>query len=549
MTDILRNVFRPSLAGLGFLLLFATAGNSQPGDAAPKFDRADVHVSPPNTMPEMRARWTRGRYELRNATMADLIRTAWNVDADKVVGGPDWLEIDHFDVIATAPPGATPQTLRLMLRDLLSNRFHLVAHNDTRGLPAFALTAGAKPLLQPADGSEKSACEFRKSAKSVPQRGPSEPVVLECRNVTMAALANTLPGIREASGYLFNYPVVDRSGLKGAWNFNLEWTPRMARLFRPAAGEPISLFEAFEKPLGLKLVLIEMSFPVVVVDSVHEKPTANLQELTEKLPDRLEFEVAGIKPEPDYQRGSSVSVELGGSVRIDMTLKGLIQEAWEDFARSDRIVGATAAMDTTPFAVIAKAPVPDDAVAGWNGPVWNGLDIDTMRKMLRTLLQDRFQLETHYEDRPVNGYELIAAKPKLHRADPANRAGCKEGPGADRKDPRLTNPVASRLVTCRNMTLTQFAAQLNNELFGFPPVVDSTGIAGRYDFTINFSPASALQNGPPPGAGGDAGAAEPNGAISLAEALSGQLGLKLQTRKVMAPVLVIDHVNTTPTGN
>jgi bla regulator protein BlaR1 len=212
-------------------------------------------------------------------------------------------------------------------------------------------------------------------------------------------------------------------------------------------------------------------------------------------------------------------------------------------------VGATAAMDALPFAVIAKAPVPDDAVAGWNGAVWNGLDIDTMRKMLRTLLQERFHLETHYEDRPVTGYELLATKPKLHRADPANRAGCKEGPGTDRKDPRLTNPAASRLVTCRNMTLTQFAAQLNNELFGMPPVVDSTGLVGRYDFTINFSPSSALPNGPAPGAPGDAAAAEPNGAISLAEALSGQLGLKLQSRKVMAPVLVIDHVNTAPTGN
>jgi uncharacterized protein (TIGR03435 family) len=76
-------------------------------------------------------------------------------------------------------------------------------------------------------------------------------------------------------------------------------------------------------------------------------------------------------------------------------------------------------------------------------------------------------------------------------------------------------------------------------------VVDSTGIPGRFDFTINFSPPGALQNGAAP----DASAAEPNGAISLAEALNGQLGLKLQSRKVMAPVLVIDHVNTTPTGN
>lgn len=52
-----------------------------------------------------------------------------------------------------------------------------------------------------------------------------------------------------------------------------------------------------------------------------------------------------------------------------------------------------------------------------------------------------------------------------------------------------------------------------------------------------------------PAAGGDAAASEPNGAISFSEALNRQLGLKLESRKVLAPVLVIDHVNEMPTEN
>ena len=99
------------------------------------------------------------------------------------------------------------------------------------------------------------------------------------------------------------------------------------------------------------------------------------------------------------------------------------------------------------------------------------------------------------------------------------------------------------------MTLTQFAAELNKSFPGFPPVMDSTGIAGRYDMTINFSSGSVLASVAVPRAGGDTVASDPSGAISLAEALSGQLGLKLESRKVMAPVLVIDHVNETPTEN
>ena len=86
-------------------------------------------------------------------------------------------------------------------------------------------------------------------------------------------------------------------------------------------------------------------------------------------------------------------------------------------------------MDARRWVVVAKAPVEEDAIAGWTGPVWNGVDVDNMRMMLRALLVDRFKLSAHYEDRAISGYALVAAKPKLRKADPANRAGCKEGPG------------------------------------------------------------------------------------------------------------------------
>jgi uncharacterized protein (TIGR03435 family) len=533
------------LARFGLFVLLARAIFAQAGDSAPGFAAADIHASGPNTMPEMRRRFARGRYELTNATMVDLIRTAWGVDADKVVGGPDWLDIRRFDVIASAPAGTAPETLSAMLRKLLADRFQLAAHRDTRGVPAYAMSATGKPQLKQAEGSEAAGCDFEGNRN--PPRGGT--VLFKCRNMTMASFAGILPGVREASGYLFGYRVVDRTGLKGSWDFSLKWTPRVARLARPVAGEPVTLFDALEKQVGLKLSPIHMNMPVVVVDSVSETPTPNPPGVTEKAPVRLEFEVAEIKPDPLNERGSSVSIQPGGLVRINMTLKGLIQEAWEDYARSDRIVGATKRMEN-PFEVIAKAPAQEDAVAGWNGPVWNGVDVDSMRKMLRALLAERFGLVTHYEDRLVIGYELVAANPKLRKADPANRAGCREGPGADGRDPRPNNPLVSRLVTCRNMTMAQFAAELNGDLMGLPPVVDATGIVGRYDMTVSFSPPAAFQNtGVPAVAAGDGVASEPNGAITLADALRNQLGLKLQTRKVMAPVLVIDHVNEMPTEN
>lgn len=246
-------------------------------------------------------------------------------------------------------------------------------------------------------------------------------------------------------------------------------------------------------------------------------------------------------------------IDRGGLVRIHASLEGLILEAGGDY-NPHRIIGGPKDLDSTRWFVMVKTPAQEGAAAGWNGPVWNGVDLDSMRSMLRSLLEDRFGLVMHIEKREVPGYALEAAKPKLRPADPSNRPGCKEGPDADgpepeAKDPRLTNPMASRLISCRNVTLAQFVDDLNEVMYGGLPTVDATGISGRYDLTLNFSPASAFPAFTGPDRDGNFTAPEPNGAISIFEALTRQLGLKLKSRKVLVPVLVIDRVNETPTEN
>jgi uncharacterized protein (TIGR03435 family) len=69
-----------------------------------------------------------GRYDVRRATMLGLIETAYGLDADKVFGGPSWLDWDQFDVAAKAPSTTSPETVKLMLQTLLADRFKLVAH-------------------------------------------------------------------------------------------------------------------------------------------------------------------------------------------------------------------------------------------------------------------------------------------------------------------------------------------------------------------------------------------------------------------------------------
>jgi uncharacterized protein (TIGR03435 family) len=514
---------------------------------AQKFELADIHLSEPNTMAEMRVHFAHSRYELRNATLVDLIRTAWNVDAENVAGGPDFLDTRRFDVIAAAPTTASPDTLHAMLQQLLKERFQLVVHNGEKDRPAYAITLIKKTEMQPADGSETSGCNLRPGQKPAPRDGSgAEPVTFDCRNMTMATLAKALSNIREASGYVYNYPVLDRTGLDGVWNFSLKWTPRVTYFPGPAAGEPITLFDAFGK-LGLKLARVKVRSPVIAVDSVNEKPTPNPPGTADQPALRPEFEVADIKEDRDRPECSNIGIRRGGEIDIYMTVKGLIAEAWGEMNRH-RIVGLPKS-DGPCWAIHARAPTEQDAVAGWVGPVWNGVDIDTMRRMVRSLLIDRFGLVAHDDDHAIPGYALIAAKPKLRKADPSNRPGCREGPGADGKDPRLTNPMASRLISCRNVTLAQFAIEMNDLMYGALPVVDATGIAGRYDMTLNFSPPSALQGAVSRDADGAITASEPNGAISIFDAVSRQLGLKLESRDVTTGVLVIDHVNETPTEN
>src|SRR5215467_8224693 len=106
--------------------VFGQAGITASGTSAPAFEAADVHVSPKVRMPSMAAGGLRGtRYLVRQATMVDLINLAYNIDNNKVLAGPSWLDLDRFDLSARAPSGSTPEEARLMLQTLLAERFSL----------------------------------------------------------------------------------------------------------------------------------------------------------------------------------------------------------------------------------------------------------------------------------------------------------------------------------------------------------------------------------------------------------------------------------------
>jgi uncharacterized protein (TIGR03435 family) len=508
-------------------------------DAAPKFDVADVHVSAKSPNANQSGGFLRaGRYEIRKGTMVDLVRIAYGVDADKVLGGPAWLETDRFDIIAKAPQSTPPDTVKLMLQGLLADRFKLVVHKDTKPLAGYALTVGkGKPKVKESETSGSPGCQGK------PEPAPPAQVlyvVVTCRGMTMETFAQNLRGM---GGPYFNNPVVDQTGLKGSWDIDLKFTPR--QLLANIGSDAISIFDAVDSQLGMKLDLQKIPTPVIVVDSVNQKPSDNPPGVSTSLPPAAppEFEVANIKPS---MPGAPQMARIQNN-RVDaqsLSLKTLVQVAWD--ITDELMADAPKWMDSANFDVNAKV-----TTDGSGTPTQ--FDIDDLRGMLRVLLTERFQMKTHLETRPVSGYVLTAPKSKLQKADPENRMGCKEGPGADGKDPRIANPVLSRLLTCQNMTMARFAELLPQLANGYAhvPVLDSTGLDGAYDFTISFSAVGLLQSGGP-GRGGDnpaAGVSDPNGALSLPDAINKQFGLKLELQKRPMQVLVIDHVEEKPTEN
>ncbi len=540
-------MMRP-IAGVSIVALLSGAAFGQSAETRPKFDIADVHVSARTTNPYMSGGVLRaGRYEIRRATMLDLIRVAYSVDDNsKIQGGPSWLELDRFDVIAKAPAGATQETARLMLQALLADRFKLVIHMDNKPMPVFVLSMGkGKPKLKEADGSGNTGCQGRPQSA---QPGAVPYNLVSCRNMTMEMFAPNLRGM--ASAYL-TIPVVDSTGLKGAWDFDLKWTSR--GLLAQAGSDGITIFDAVDKQLGLKLERQTAPTPVIVVDSANEKPADNPPDVITALPPPppAEFEVADIKPSPPDAKPGGMGLMPGG--RIDLRgypLKVLIQIAWDINNPDEMLSGAPKFLDSARFDIIAKA----SAVTA--GPATaQQIDIDSLRLMFQALLVDRFRMKVHYEERPVNGYVLTAIKPKLQKADPSNRTGCHEGPGPDGKDPRIANPVLSRLLTCQNMTIAQLAEQLPNLANGYvhTPVLDLTELTDPYDFTLSFSAINVLQNGipGPQSAQGEsnANASDPSGGISLPDAMLKQLGVKMELKKRSMQVLVIDHVEEKPTEN
>jgi len=240
----------------------------------------------------------------------------------------------------------------------------------------------------------------------------------------------------------------------------------------------------------------------------------------------------------------------------------LISLAWDISEKT--IFDAPPFSDDKVWEITAKIPVPDTPLAPGKQP---RLDFDQVRLMLQSLMAERFGLKVHTEDRPGNGYSLLPSTPAMKKADPANRASCTDRVAPGEKDPRAANPMVTQYMHCTNVTVDQFARELKGYSGAIikTPVLNKSGIEGRYDLTLSFTgirqlellglaqggatPKPSAGGGDKSGGGGTGEVADPAGVVLLQDAVAKQLGLKLVLEKRPIPALVVDHIEEKPTEN
>src|SRR5580698_8432358 len=155
----------------GVVLLFCCSLFAQVPDA-PGVVIADIHPSAKSNNDNMViVPVHHGQIEIRKATMLNLLSGAFAIDGDKILGGPNWLELDRFDVIAKVPADPALEKQGPLLKAMLEQRFKLVAREETRPFPSWALNAGKNPRMKEADGKGESGCKVASQPGDDPQ-GP-----------------------------------------------------------------------------------------------------------------------------------------------------------------------------------------------------------------------------------------------------------------------------------------------------------------------------------------------------------------------------------------
>jgi uncharacterized protein (TIGR03435 family) len=226
--------------------------------------------------------------------LAELVQVAYGPELQlyrfQVTGGPDWIDSARFDITATPSPGAGPATIdqaKSMVKALLADRFKLVVREETKDAPIYALVLASR------DG--QLGPKLRRASFTCPQPGAAAPPpadaeklkecvyrigygTLTARGITIRQLTMSM-----ANFYGVGRLVVDRTGLTGGFDMDMEWAP-LVQFRQPGNLDPPpdaadrqvnsgpTIFVALREQLGLVLESQRGPVPSIVIERV-ERPT------------------------------------------------------------------------------------------------------------------------------------------------------------------------------------------------------------------------------------------------------------------------------------
>ncbi len=275
--------------------------------AKPQFDAASFKSSPagpgvqsfkggPGTSDPGRISWSK-------APLRQILIRAFGVESDQI-SGPDWIDSERYETLATMPAATSADDLKVMLQGLLAERLGLVVHHESRNLPVYLLTVakgGSKLKASAGPTGEDTPATPGTHFSAGPDGCPVLPAGhgwdahtdaqgMECDSYggyTISELAHQVAGlIKLGQGERLSPHVVDRTGLEGAFDFKLKFHlqlvgPAMAAKLATddSAGDPLgdnmsSLTKALEQ-LGLSIRKSTEPLDVVVIDKIERVPLVN----------------------------------------------------------------------------------------------------------------------------------------------------------------------------------------------------------------------------------------------------------------------------------
>ena len=191
-----------------------------------------------------------GRIAITNRSLRDIIRQAYGANDIEVTGGPDWIDMDRWDIAATAGPDHADAPLDRMIRSLLEERYQLRAHIERRERPVYALVfARSDRRLGPK--IHLSACKAD-DVDCARNSGNTSGI----RSGTLSGVGRTMSDIGQTLSRYVERRVLDRTGLDERYDFEVTWS------------DDVSIFTAIQEQLGLKVDAQRAPVDVVVIDTV-----------------------------------------------------------------------------------------------------------------------------------------------------------------------------------------------------------------------------------------------------------------------------------------